>query len=61
MKTLELHQMEKIQGGFSASGCLTAAGNAELVLGWKAALIAGWLGVGAVAIVGCAIGGFANS
>jgi len=60
MKTLELNQMENIQGGFSVNGCLRTAGTSELVLGWKAALVAGWWGVGAVAIVGCAIGGFSN-
>ena len=60
MKTLGLNQMENIQGGFSVEGWLTSAGTAELVLGWKVALVAGWWGLGAVAIVGCAVGGFAQ-
>ncbi len=56
MKKLELNQMENIQGGWSWGGCATTAGTSLMVLGWKAAIVAGWWGVGAVAAVGCVIG-----
>jgi len=61
MKKLELNQMENLEGGFSWSGC--ASGGMGLAYSYGtsgAAIVGGFWGLGAAALVGCVVGGIAG-
>lgn len=52
MKTLELNQMETIQGGAIGAGCVIAAGSAAVAVGAIALSIVATGGLAAVGILG---------
>jgi len=63
MKTLELKQMESLQGGWSWFGCVNSAGTLVFAYGSNLAAVAigGLWGAVAAGVVGCVAGGLAMS
>jgi len=53
MKTLDFNEMEVVSGGWDWESCAVGAGLALLHGGYIAAAAGGWIGVGALAGIGC--------
>ncbi len=61
MKTLELNQMENLEGG-TWQGCAGGAvGLSYAYVNSGAAFLGGWWGLAAAAVVGCVVGALGTS